>query len=299
MSTISIEKNCQFRGANIGREKCIDELIVPKKIFFALGHDVSLPLSDFTYSALQTKAIDPTVNFFALPKAVGIQNLNQAEVNIAQNDFGMQFLTKGQNWANFSYKMEMGGCNLRALQKYNNVPVTFFIFDEKKSQVELVNTSGTVRAKGFNGRMYTEAFKFKANPDDIDNMYQHVVISIEDNKSNDFISTDKSVLPIAGLLDVSLTVSSVTATGFTLVAKSVCGQDAITGLLAADVIMTTSGGTPVVLTSVTESSTIPGQYAVVYSTQAAGTYGVNLANVVDQDPYFYAPQATPTSFEIV
>jgi hypothetical protein len=298
MSTISIEKNCEFRGANIGRERCIEELITPKKVFFALGHDYTLPLSKFTYAELQDLATDPLVPFFALPKAVGIADLAQAEVEISQNDFGMQFLTKGQNWTNFKMKMEIGGCNLRALQVYNNQPVTFFIFNEVKGQVELIEKGGNVVAKGFNGRLYMEAFKMKANPNDTDNMYQHVVISIEENNSNDFIKTDKSVLPISGLLDVTIVASTPTTTGVTLTVKGVCGQQPVTGLESADVLITTSAGAPVVLTSVTESQTVAGQYAVVFGTQTPGTYGANLANVVDQDPYFYAPLATATAFEI-
>lgn len=88
---------------------------------------------------------------------------------------------------------------------------------------------------------------------------------------------DMAVIPseLNPLIDVLGVISSVTTTGFVLTATarygSFLGRLAIEGLVKADFVLTELSPTPgaITITSVTESTTTPGQYTFVIPTQTA------------------------------
>lgn len=288
----SIEKNCLLNGQNIGKDRCIDTLIVPKKILFALGHGKSFAISDF--ADLQDKVL--TGELYALPNATNIVDIAEAEIGISQNDFGQQFLTFTKNFGAFKYKAEMGSCTVRKLQSLNQIPVTFFVLDEKTAQVELyADANGALRVRGIDGRMFTKPYGFRPNPTDIEMVNHFVQISMEDNKTNEFVNVPNA-LDINGLIDVVIDVTASTTESATFTVKEACGLADVVGLTAGDLVILDSNSDEVVITGLTEAN---GVYTATFATQSAGSFSLNLTNVVDQAPYYYTPQATATAFEIV
>jgi hypothetical protein len=99
---------------------------------------------------------------------------------------------------------------------------------------------------------------------------------------------DVSLLNVSPVLPVNGVVSTPTGTGFTVTLTTDfiagLGFAPITGLVAADFVLTTSAGAPVVITSVTEGN--DGVYAVV-ATLAAGNYLVG----IDIDSHIMTPVA--------
>jgi hypothetical protein len=96
--------------------------------------------------------------------------------------------------------------------------------------------------------------------------------------------TGLSITDIYGLLDVDGTLSSITTAGFTIDLATAYG-DPVENLLLADFSCAEITPTPgaVALTSVTESSTVAGQYAVVFT--SAQTSADELRLTISKDRY--------------
>ena len=297
MSTKSlIEKNCDIFAENIGVDECTETNINIEKIFYMMGKNRILPASSMNYETLKTLARTPESGVYALPKAVEVVNYNQSEIIVNRNEFGFSAVNDEDTFFDFDYKMEASDCTLEKLKKISKQPVTFFMANAFKLRVEAFEKNGDVFVRGMNGKFgKKKGMHLQEGRANVETAFPHIKVIVDTDYTNTTLTLEKDLREIGGLNDVIINVTASTTESVTFTAKEACGLANIAGLVAGDLNIKDSNDDDVVITDLSENN---GVYVATFTTQSAGSYSLNLANVVDQEPYFYAPQATATAFEI-
>lgn len=97
---------------------------------------------------------------------------------------------------------------------------------------------------------------------------------------------------LKGVKDIIFAVSGGSATGFTLVASGFDGTP-VSGLVKEDLLIykSTAPTVAIAATGCPESNSIPGQYAVTYATQTAGTFAVSMRQPDATTMFFETPSS--------
>lgn len=274
------QNSCGTTTANTGRGQCVDDASYPFKL-------IIVP---------QGKEIDTEANAKLLATWLGLINESEADrarvlprifkLEPSQDDpvyeTGVantkEFVREGVKSIKYSLE-NIPLCEHRKLRTMNGQKWAMFI----------VMSNGSIRGKSLDGIKFQSIplslFRIENRKETDGETLERTMITIEWQNPSDWDDKGVFVTPTAfdprdlnGILDVTISVATgISTAGFTFSVAGACDSVPIEELVKADFQLLDATGDVITITSITESPSVPGTYALV-ATMAAETHSFNLLN---------------------
>lgn len=286
-----MSQDCSTTKKNTGRPDCsakygfpVGVILTPRGTQIA---DAATVKTEATWTAL----INAALSTRSFPINTDLDNLKALEPLNDDPVFveglnGAQFKTRdGNRRLKFIYA-DMPDCWLDGPGSLENSKWDAWLI-MSNDYIRSWNPSGTIR-QGYKCKVHSGNRIFAANGDETED-YDFYIDFLDPKKlrtspladectetTGDFFATD-----LDGIINCDITeVSTTGETAVTIDVKTECGENGVPDLDDTeddDFVILDNTGTPVAITTTTESTTIPGRYVVV-AVLTAGTYTINLRN---------------------